>query len=453
MKKVIQVLLLMFFIQPVWSQNAKLNMTKLGGWADALTGTYYNDIWGYSADGREYAIMGSNHSTYFLDITDNTPVLISSFQGNDLDVVWRDYKVYKHYAYGVADGGDNTLQIFDLSDLPNSVTKIYDNNTFSESTHNIFIDNDRLYLASNRRMGAQYALEVLSLEDPENPIYLGYVPSSNFGGNAIHDVYVKNDTAYCSAEYSGLYIMNLSNMNNPINISSITTYPDQGYNHSSWVSEDGKTLVMADEVPNSLALKLYDISDITDPVYLTKFVSNVGARPHNPFFKQNKIIISYYFDGVQIFDVTNPSEPIQTAFYDTYPDNDTITGDIYPDEFNGCWGVFPFFESGKIIANDITYGLFVLETPEIKSTLNTSEPFVNKIEIYPNPAQKTILIRAKDLVKDLEIRNALGQNTLQMNGLNSSLVNLDISNLSNGVYTVILSTNNSTIVEKIIIRH
>jgi len=45
-----------------------------------------------------------------------------------------------------------------------------------------------------------------------------------------------------------------------------------------------------------------------------------------------------------IFDLSNPEAPTRVAYYDTF-DNTTYTG------YNGCWGVYPYFPSGNIIAH------------------------------------------------------------------------------------------------------
>src|SRR5690606_18399815 len=101
-------------------------------------------------------------------------------------------------------------------------------------------------------------IDAYSLANPANPVFLGTLNSQLPSMHAIH---VRNDTAYCSAAYSGLFIYNVADITNPILIGSITSYPGQGYNHSSWTTADHNYLVMADEVPAGLPLKLYDISN------------------------------------------------------------------------------------------------------------------------------------------------------------------------------------------------
>jgi hypothetical protein len=58
---------------------------------------------------------------------------------------------------------------------------------------------------------------------------------------------------------------------------------------------------------------------------------------------------------MRALDVHNPANPMELGFYDTY----TANPDTVPGPFGGCWGVYPYFPSGKIIASDMQSGLFV----------------------------------------------------------------------------------------------
>jgi len=76
---------------------------------------------------------------------------------------------------------------------------------------------------------------------------------------------------------------------------------------------------------------------------------------HNPFILGDLVYCAYYHDGVQVFDISDPENITNVAYYDTYPENVDYTG------YKGCWGVYPFLPSGIIIASDQTHGLYVME--------------------------------------------------------------------------------------------
>ncbi|MEP6794529.1 MAG: hypothetical protein ABJB16_09410, partial [Saprospiraceae bacterium] len=144
---------------------------------------------------------------------------------------------------------------------------------------------------------------------------------------------------------------------------SIENYPEPGYNHSSWVNDGGNMLVFTDETFGS-DVKIVDISDpanISIGDIHTFYSELLGAGvpgsscAHNPYIIGNLAYISYYEDGVQVFDITNPANVTSYAYYDTYPSNTQYN------DYIGCWGIYPFFASGHIIASDMNNGLFVME--------------------------------------------------------------------------------------------
>ena len=81
----------------------------------------YSALWGYTApDGREYAILGTQVGTSFIDITDSANIHeVDSVKG--LNSGWREMKTYSHYAYIVSEATNSGLQIVDLQYLPDSV--------------------------------------------------------------------------------------------------------------------------------------------------------------------------------------------------------------------------------------------------------------------------------------------------------------------------------------------
>src|SRR5690606_38295279 len=113
------------------------------------------------------------------------------------------------------------------------------------------------------------------------------------------------------------------------------------------------------------------------------------------------IVISYYHDGVQVYDISDPRNPVRAGFYDTYPENTNFSG------FQGCWGVYPYLPSGNIIASDITHGLFVLTPPY--ELLESDQP--QTAEIYPNPSEGIFQVKTATPAQatDLKLYSMTGQ--------------------------------------------
>lgn len=347
----------------VLSAQQSMNMTLLGTWDDNTIGNnglLYNDVWGYTDEQEnEYAIVGSPTKIHFLDITDpTTPVEIYSYAPG-ANSIWRDFKTYKKYAYCVADFGIEGLLIFDLSALPASPPTLINTITDFSKAHNIYIDvpNGLAYVAGSSFAGNGLMVYDLKV-DPVNP---PLVFSNSLAGGYVHDVYVRDNIAYASHGFDGFYMYDFSTPSAPQFIDSRFT---GGYNHSSWVTEDGNHVVYAEEVPQGRPLGMLDISDIPNNgielVTTFKFPllapQATGVTPHNPFIIGDYCIVSYYEDGVQIFDISDVNNPTPAAWYDTEPNNTNYSGT------RNNWGVYPFFPSGNIVATDTKNGVFILST-------------------------------------------------------------------------------------------
>lgn len=359
--------------------QASLNMSELGNFDPAgyptHGGVQYNDIWGWTADtGEEYAIIGNSDSILIIDVTMcAAPERVYAFFAGP-GTIWRDFKTYGDYAYGVCDSCGEGMNIFDLSALPDGeVTHVQTTTEFFTNAHNIYIDE---YVDSNQdTIGRLYACGVAGATDvtvldvstdPENPSLLANVNYNDITGSSenlyVHDLYVRNDTAYCShGNDESFRIWDMTDLDNIEELGELNT---GDYNHSSWVDAEGQYAYFAEEVPTGLPMGIIDLenlgSTIDDLEFVGDFIdpieSSGNPTPHNPFVRGNYLYISYYDDGTKVYDITDRENPELLAYYDTWPDNNgNYTG------YNGCWGVYPYFESGCIVASDDTYGLFTLQ--------------------------------------------------------------------------------------------
>jgi len=142
---------------------------------------------------------------------------------------------------------------------------------------------------------------------------------------------------------------------NPIQIGLQET--TTSYTHNSWVSDDGKYLFTTDEKENAFV----DAYDITNPnniklldQYQPLATENNDVIPHNTHYLDGYLVTSWNTDGVVIIDTKRPHNLVKVGSYDTYLEP---TGG-----FAGCWGAFPFLESGFVLASDRQTGLYILET-------------------------------------------------------------------------------------------
>ncbi|MCX6352746.1 MAG: choice-of-anchor B family protein [Bacteroidetes bacterium] len=422
----------------------------------AIGSQKFNDIWGWTSEnGREYAIIGSVDSTYFVEVTDPYhPVIRDVEAGKAAKCIHRDYQTYQHYCYAVADEGNSSLQIFDLRFLPDSVHKVYDSDTLVKMAHDIFISGKHLFFANSKRLRkdhsiSRYVMTVASLDNPEIPEFINNLYPTRIAGsllfNEVHDLYVNNDTAYLNCGFDGLFIYDYRNAVWPTLITQIQNYPDVGYNHSCWATQDGNYLVFTDETPKK-EVKIYDIKKVRDTAnkkhdadFITKFGSHAakGSIAHNPFVRGDLLFLSYYHDGVVVYDLKDATNPKLVTSYDTYPQNDT---DVYSG-FEGCWGVYPYLNSGTIIASDMSNGLFVLRLDTFTAIHEIIKPEV-RVNVFPNPAKDVLWVDVLTPNPEritITINDVLGIEIYRNDFMNDEIkINLP-KNMGEGIYLLSVS--------------
>ena len=434
------------------------NIELLYHWSeDTLVGSAmynntYNEVWGFVVNDREYAVIGSTAGTHIFDVTDPVnSTEIHFIPGEDFGpaIIHRDYHDRNGYLYAVSDEGASSLQIIDIQQLPNSIEVVYDSNELIKSAHNIFIDEkyDVLYACNVRTPGSGWGSESLVLfdiSDPLNPQHLiDYeVPGTGYG---VHDMWVKNDTAFLNNGGDGLFVVDFSDLEAPQLIGSLTEYPDKGYNHSGWPTEDMQTYIMADE-DWGYDLKLLDISNLGDMDVTATFNPEVheNSIAHNQIIKGDLAYVSSYHDGLQVYNISDNENPIKVGSFSTYLLND------HGNTYHGAWGVYPLLPSGNILVSDMQYGLYVLAP---SNNFNLADVNNNSLSLYPNPAKKELKVQLPKSEEKLEISiyNFKGQEVLKVEQRNE-LYTLDISELKAGIYFVKAQGETSIYLQKLIVQ-
>ncbi len=371
----------------------------------------YNEIWGYATSQNEYAIIGTTKGTHFIDVTDPENIFeahVIEGEAQGVAIVHRDFHDHQDHLYIVCDEGQSsTLQILDLSVLPNEPTMVYNSSELLNRAHNIFIDSqsDRLYSLSHKSNTTSRAYAVFDISDPANPVQIH--SANTFGPllvGHVHDAYIFDHIGYFNCGNDGLIIADMSDLSSIEVLSYLESsdYPQSGYNHSGWPSEDGNYYFFADET-HGMDLKVLDVSDKTDASIIGTFDANNPSNKsiaHNQVLKEDYLYVAYYYDGLQVYDVSDPENIQRTMYYPT--SQITATND-----FEGAWGVYPFLPSGIILVSDMQEGLFVIDQIGVSAT---SDFQIEQISIFPNPTSNQLKIELnKKKAKSLKIRDTRGQ--------------------------------------------
>ena len=427
------------FTTTIQAQDSE-NINLLYQWSvDTLIGSeafdnVYNEVWGVVVDDREYAIIGSTAGTHFFDVTNPSTASEIAFVAGRVvgdEIIHRDYHDYQNYLYAVSDEGLSSLQIIDISTLPDSVSVVYDSSDLFYRSHNIFIDTAkaRLYTTNG---------DIYTLENPIDPKFL-----YNTSLLSSHDVYVENDTAYINTGTLGFVIVDFSqttleNQSHEV-IGTLPTYPDQGYNHSGWITPDGNYYAMADETWG-MRMKMLDISDFSNIEVVALFGSGVDENsiPHNQIINGNYLYTAYYHDGFYVHDISDPFTPILIGYYDTFePD--------HHESYMGAWGVYPFLPSGNILISDMQTGLYLFEV-NYDNPLGIDVLVNNKNAIYPNPCSDVLNL---NLTNKSQVNLYDIQGNKVFNASDVYNIQLNTNFLSNGIYILKLTDETGVSTHKI----
>lgn len=449
--KISVIIFLCFGINLLPSQTVS-RATLYGQWSDpSLVASsehknVYNEVYSIYNEKGEYAVIGSTAGTHIIDVTNpKQPKQIHFVKGKatGTQIIHRDFKKYKNFLFGVCDEGQSSLQIIDYSGLPDSIHVVYDSDSILRTTHNIFIDTAqaRLYACYTRNMQGFSALRVLDIAEPARPKLMNKynnIDGFELSDGGVHDAYVKDHLAFLNAG-RGLAVVDFTDVNDPALLTGILDYPDAGYNHSGWLSDEGDHYYMADET-HGYDLKAFDVSDLPDIRLTSTFNADSPSNfsiVHNPYVRGDYLYAAYYFNGLQVFDIKDRGNPKRILEYPT--STIPVTNSIY----RGAWGVNPDLSSGLILVSDMQNGLFVFEPVEqtLTSTINEA---INDIQIYPNPVSDYLMINGDQPFNEEAVVLDNSGKEIKVNVVNNRV---DVSQLSIGSYVLKLNNKSSKFIK------
>ena len=295
---------------------------------------------------------------------------------------WNDrYYVVQSTQFGQG-GPDSDMGavVLDVTGLPDAstvkeVARIR-NSEYPGGFHNIFV-----YKHSNGRV-----LLFSTLIGPYAAVYdLGYVVEGR-GGDALvarvevgdngadqsapgfrayHDFYVgfhtdsEQDRFYGGGS-GGYYIYDVTDLEGPDLLVSLTGISGVQYGHTFTPSADGRYVVAETEYQYA-PLRIFDlkpaldgeVTNISQPI--SAWTADWRNLVHNHEIRWPYVFVSGYLDGLQVFSLMDPHNPVTVGYYDTYlgPPN----SDRYP-VFNGAFGVDVRNADGLIVVSDMSTGFW-----------------------------------------------------------------------------------------------
>jgi choice-of-anchor B domain-containing protein len=343
------------FVLGIWASHANaqssLHMTQ----RDLYPAVGMRGCWGYEFAGREYALACVGDRLDIIDCTNPDSIyLVKSVPSTSGDL--KEVKTYQYYAYAINQFGP--MQIINMANPATAYTEAHFSNASIPAGHTIYIDQAKAYAYVSLNGAGARDMRILDISFPTLPFEVGHYthPDQGMLFADAHDSYAANNIAYVSYLDGGFVILDVASKAAPKLLAKIQ-YPGTT-SHNLWPDQTGQYLFTTDE-RSAGHIRVWDIRDTKDINEVGSYSAAPLASVHNVHNNGDFSFMSYYTEGVRVLDIEDPADPIEVAYFDTYP----VSGGT----FSGCWGVYPYTSSGSIYASDRTYGLYALTWDSTKA--------------------------------------------------------------------------------------
>ena len=224
------------------------------------------------------------------------------------------------------------------------------------NVHSIFVEGERVYFTVFGGIG------IWDVSDPAAPVELGgyWLPDLDTAGGFVHDLYVEDGVAYLDYWDRGLVVVDTAaDPASPSLVGVFDAY-DRRTSHSSWVTTaGGRRIAIHGDEDFDAHLRVIDV----DPASATAF-EEIGAyqtRPevsiHNVMAVGEEALVTYYQDGFRVLDLSDPTEPVETAHFQTWPGPEPGYGRMF---YEGALGVDYDSDRDLVLLADTHRGLLLL---------------------------------------------------------------------------------------------
>ncbi|MFT4778129.1 MAG: choice-of-anchor B domain-containing protein [Flavobacteriales bacterium] len=338
-------------------------------------GANLNDIWGWTdiASGREFALVGKNSGTAFVEVTDPAnPIYLGDLPTHNTNSLWRDVKVYEGHAFIVSEANGHGMQVFALAQLLNleEIPSVFEETAHYDGfgkAHNVVINEETGYAYGVGATSFEGGLHIVNIQDPLNPVIAGDFAEDGYTHDAQVVNYIGPDKDYCGKEIAfccnenSLTIVDVTDKTDTEEI-AVQGYTGSAYAHQGWLTEDHKYFFLGDELDelNGIVSQtrtfIWDVKDLDNPLLLGFWDGSTEAIDHNLYVKWQMIFQSNYRSGLRILDASRVSEISlpEIGFFDVQPDDNNSS-------FSGTWSNYCYFPSGNVVVTDMYSGLFIVK--------------------------------------------------------------------------------------------
>ena len=235
--------------------------------------------------------------------------------------------------------------------------------------HNIFIykhSDGRVLLLTTiaGNFAHVYDLGKVVEGDLENAV-AGRIPNPNEGRRGYHDFYAayhpeSGQDRFYGGGTGGYYVYNITDLDNPELLVTLTNISGVRSGHTFTPGPNGRYAVAETEYQYA-PLRIFDMKPALDGERqnirrpISGWTADWKNLTHNHEVRWPYVFVSGYLDGLQVFSLMDPKNPVTVAYFDTYlgPPNTDRTS-----VFNGAFGVDVRNADGLIVVSDMSTGIW-----------------------------------------------------------------------------------------------
>ena len=319
---------------------------------------------------------------------------------------------------------------FDLGAVVFDVTGLPDPSTVKEVArirepllpggfHNIFIykhSDGRILLFTTTNGTTAYIYDlalVVAGVSPEDAL-VGQVPVASSGDSDVapmagyHDFYVAyhpdtDKDRFYGGGGGGYFVYDVTNPAEPELRITLMGIRGVAFGHTFTPSPDGRYVVAETEYEFA-PLRILDLqpaldgetTNINRPI--AGWTSDYRYVAHNHEVRWPFVFVSGYLDGLQIFSLQDPTNPVTVGYYDTYIgprvnlNPEGVMGDYATSLFNGAFGVDVRNEDGLILISDFSTGLWTFRMDGFQGWNGEQwgMPDISSVQKWDEPVRKPI---------------------------------------------------------------
>jgi hypothetical protein len=209
---------------------------------------------------------------------------------------------------------------------------------------------------------------------------VGRVPNPTETGGGYHDFYVgfhpeSQQDRFYGAGRGGYYVYDVTDLSNPKLLLTLTGIAGIGANQTGHTFTPGPTgrYVVSEVEYRYAPLRLFDlkpgldgtVKNISRPI--SAWTANWENYSHNHEVRWPYVFVAAFEDGIQVFNMMDPTNPYTVGYWDTFDGPNGNKGlspeqkAMLHDGNNGGWGIDVRNADGLIVLSDFTTGFWAVK--------------------------------------------------------------------------------------------